>query len=870
MRYDLEVVVTNRLTAAGKEKIANLFYNNEYTDNIAPFNSVVLRDIPYIKSNSPLINGYKYMLNVIPENFISRVNSLRDFNVDRLIIKRGAIIPFLTYGSCFFHRSNARLSNNSVKSKLELNAATDLYEIEIPDDVLISSISLKTSRLSSGGNADDCKVFNFVDVSVINVMVVAPSELPLVYTKNTLFMVTTDGIHLDSLHGTINNSIVKQIEAPGGCYHHETWEEVVLFGDEGALSGDIGNKRIYARYNNKTFNLVHKLAFATSNHDYKYLVEVNPYNNKRTVYTNTGEIINSQNIEQFTIAQGNSKLVFLEEYPSTLISTQESTIGDVIYKQINNVVKMTSPNHIESGFYDISTLTYSVIPTIAYDRTIWDREKDVRHLKIDFSPKSLNFADGTICLISTDGDKNCVADSLELIFEENNLMAPFGSKKVTARLKSLTGLPIPNRKVSITIGGSVFEYVKWATTESDTFEANTNLSGEISGLLISTSFKLGNYIQKQHVGNVASIDASGNIIRNPGNNILYIPYNIGTTNINDVYLFFVLGDDPLLGQIREKNGNFGLAAESFVMPEPSDHYGTALDVTSYVISGRKVAYVQLSSAVTGTSLYEVKSSHIKPTSIEVFGSRNFLFKKLYLYNTSLDRLGKQVGVTYTDILTDTVGANFWNIANPTVVDMPVSQWDQDWLLTPNKFEYFSADVSECTMLTFDDDIPGINDENVLGYFLKIKSPETHVDLVATYVDPVYETVLSQASSALTIGSFAINEDAFALSTEPNGKLNSYIGPYSYLTLSDYVNTPEGTNYTTYVCKYSGRIIGNPVLGNRCNHPIGVNRSYYTPNNGDNFYCRHSVEWDLTQAEQDRCPGLDAQLINPFVLYYSGN
>jgi hypothetical protein len=864
MRFDLEIEVVDKLTQDGKDKIASLFFSNIQTTNGAVFNNILIPYIPEINLERYRLFGLLKNLNAIdPSNFRSRVYESNTLLFSRLLIKHGSLIPFFSRGTIYFNRYPILFSNDSFRQLLTYDTTLNEYKTEIPVTVDTTTLKIWTSRLSKTGTVDVDKEYNYINSDTVTVEILDSETPPTAYKANTIFITTRGGI-ADAVYRVTNNgqlikifNTLELIDAP--------IEELYRLIHNGMALVDRLKKRIIVRNFDKFYDYRRKILFQNSKSDYIYTIETDVLTDKRYIYLNNRIETFSQNIYEENVEAGKSRILFFNQYPITNIITSIATSG-ISIKTSENFIRLTNNN--ANTVLISGSASGDITPLITYSRNMVAENKDIKHTRVDISPKSINFGDGTLCFTNAELNKSMIASSIDITFPDGFSIQPFGSIRVKVKVLNADGAVIPNATITLELTETLGGLVQWGGIEStsNTITGVTNLSGELILTLVNTDVRLGTYIQKEWVGDVTK---SGNSFTVNNKNIIYIPYDIKTTNVNDICLFMITGDDPILGQIKDSGGAYGITADKFTSPTPYDYFQTKGDITSYSLSGRKIAYVELvADKISGTSTdYTITSKHVKPISVEVINStKSFFMRKLFLYNQNISLYGKN-SAAFPNILTDTTNANFQYIPSSdfTITSVQSSGFNINWELINNTFSYCSVNVQTYTKLTYKNDIPGILDSNVLGYFAKIKSSASNISFNASYYDAYLDISLLNTVDYVTLSGMMIDETSFKLSTE-TGVTNSYLGAYSYLTLSEYLNNTYGTNYATYVCKYSGRIV-NQFTNNRCTYPdTNIQNTYYVPADASNLYCKHSIEYDNSIASNLRCPKLDAQLINPFVLY----
>jgi hypothetical protein len=874
MKFDLEISVSDVLTQAGKDKLANIFFPVATSSLTGRFNSTMATtSVPIDTSRFRLIDYSKWNNNIDPSYFNSRIMNTGELTLAKSIIKRGSIIPFFNTGTVIFHKYPVAFSNDTVRLLLDYDGEFNRYSIKIPTDTNTSSIRIITSKLSSGGIADVYQDFQYISES--NVPVMYTTDISSAKYKLGSIIVSTDitggytGLYTTS-YSMVPNKIVD-----GSGIKIGVWNTVKSSMNDGNAYINKDDNIIIIKDNGIFSNLIHTYLFTKSRIDNLFTISTLS-NGDKYIYLNTKKINFSQQINK-TIAAGKSTTEFFNQYPVENIENNFITNYPVTgwnVKILKNLIKFT--NTTSNPVVVSTSLSGQLYPIITYSRGTIDTAKNIRHMKIDVSPRSVNFGDGALCFVNNEVNKSNIAETI-IIDNGDNEIRPFVGKPITVKILNSEGVPLPNKNVKLTLDDDINGSVQWGipADETNSISGITNLSGEFTTTIINSNIKDTCFVQKQWVGTVSSVAASGFNIQTGTFNKMYLPQDLTGVTSDNVFTFIITADDPVLGQIRDKGGLFGITKEFFTSSSCFDYYMTE-DINTYELSGRRIAYAEITAdqQIGATSKYTIKSSYIKPTSITVVNTqKEFYGKKLFLYNPSIGNSTNNA-LLFPNILT-TVHTSFTKVAASdfTIRSIVTSAFNDKWLLTDNTFDYFRFTVPKYTEITFNSQLPGENDNNVIGYLIRVKRSGMNAKITAEHSDTFLDTILSTSSTGMEIVASPENDSTFTLSTESN-TINSYIGPYSHLTLSDYMSSQYGTNYATYVCKYSQ---GNIVDGvtNRCNHPNNITRMHYLGGpEGANLYCRHNVALDATLDEwfgvgsrsAYKCPGLDQQLINPFLLY----
>jgi hypothetical protein len=868
MKYDLEVVISGILTDVGKERLAEIFYGN--LENGLPgalFNKTSLGHREFINIDQyKLDNWYRYMKDIEPEYFRSYMRYEGTIIDRRYVIKRGAFIPFFSAGKLIFHKYELPYSNDTARLITSYDNLFDRYVMQIPDSAKYETIRIITSKLTQHGTIDIDMDFSFIDESEITLAFIEGTP-PNVYAKNSILVSLSNGVPV-SIYNTPYNNITYQIAN----------DLEIVTGDFDTIKGTMPNNKFYVnvdsqlvliKKDDKFYNYRHKLLFAKSNYEFAYTISKDPETQVDTVYLSASEILLEQQIS-VTIEPLKYKVIF---YPKYMVVNQNfSPVPD-------NITVRNFDNGIR--FYNTSSeaitvdgiLSGTITPIVEFDRYIIPDEKNIKHIKIDISPRNINYGDGILCFANAEvSRKNIVAYiTLEL---SSTIFAPYDSIEVTAILENEDHVALPGKAVTLSLLNSQNGMIAWGepADETNSISGVTNFAGKFSSTLLNNEVEYGYFIQKEWVGEIESFTESGFSYAPLSLNTMYIPWDIGITNVDKIFPYLVTADDPLIGQIRDKGGLYGITSELFATPKLYDYYADVNSIKTYELIGRKIAYVKLSAAdnITDTTEYTVKSRFIKPISIEIIDAeKEFFGRNLYKYSPFIGQLGAS---NLPTILSDLEHADFTYMPGSEFeIESEISQaFLQNWLLTEGKFSYFRFIVNKYTKLTFAEPLPGYDDDNIAGYFLRYARDEAIIPLRATHYDDFIDITLVAERNDLQLSTFASSEDSITLSTEIN-KINSYIGPLSYLSITDYLTNQYGTSFCTYICKYSNKASSLAPL-NRCNHPTVSNRGYYNgAPSGMNLYCAHNFQFDSSlpsgpPSPNHKCPAMEVQLVNPFVLY----
>lgn len=896
MRFDIEINITDTLSESGKEKLSNMLFApsttlvpakfNDYT-NFLGYSNVIDFSRFKLESDTSILDK------VNPIKYISRVDSYGDFSLSKLLIKHGKLIPFLNKGTAYFYNYPVFFSYGAVKKNIQyLDHATENqpvccgYTIQVPKDIDYNTIKIFTTNIYDNGIPYIENLYKFIDVNIVSVVNIE-GELPTSYSKNTIIIHTLNG-EVSGIYSTLINNTIRLEFRKDTIVLGNVKDSKTLLNNNGMALIDLESNTIITRHKDILFNFRHKSVFKTSSLKSLYLIDINPIDNNTYIYLNSARMFYEQEFSQYNIKKDIDRHIYFKSYPLSDISVYlypgqlltNNTIGVYNANEINidtnnyedfarlllNPDGLSIKNNLDDDIYIVGKIHGTILPTISYARKNTYKDNS-RHLLYDISASEINFTNGTICLSSNELLSNTIGETITFSYPDGKDIPFLSSIRVIVKLTNSLGMPVPNKMLKIKLNNTLNNSIDiLSTSEINTtgeIIERTNILGEVNLNLVNTRENNCFFIQKEWAGDVRI--ESGNIVRYSSNKII-LPYDLGATDVNNIFLFMITADDPLITQLDGRTIN-NININDFNVRSPYDYYGEHDKLESYYIEGRRIAYVSLQAdkVLTGNT-YSVKSKFIKPISVlskQNIDDTEIVCKELFIYDSELDKEGKYSGNHYTLLNTHNDLASNFTIQNINMMSFLSNNitnlFDNNWLPYDNQFAYVKIIPNSITEIEFNN-IPGINDDNVIGYMVRIIPDLGSTTITCEYTDGTFESSISNTSDQISIGTFIRNESELVLSTDIDQK-NSYIGPYSYLTISEYINSELESNCTKYICKYSSSQDDN---GNRCQNLLYKN--FYIPNDIGNICCKHSVEYDLTINPIDRCPGLDQQLINPFLLY----
>lgn len=889
MRYDIEINITDILDNSGKEMLSNMLFADTSTLAPAIFNRINVLNIQPVDLTRFKFKFDQSMLSSLsPLKYISRVMNDGDFSLSRLLIKHGKFIPFLNPGTAIFYNypvsfsySNIRKNINFVDYATETQPVCCGYNIQIPEDVDYSTIKIFSVGIPSGEMPQIENEYTYIDSDIVTIDIIY-DKMPEVYHKNKIIInIVNEAV--DGVYSTLVNRTVRKLFSKDVIVTGSIKDSHLLLSNNGMALVDIENNVIINRKNDKLYNLKHQSIFTSSPEKNLYLVDRNPIDGNLYVFLNTARMfLEQQFIEKDITFENPNRYVFFDKYPISNVGVflyenqivSDSTIGIYNsfgnYKDNNNYEDYIKIVFNDMGMSIVNTgilkdsngtpvpisiagiVRGTIMPIITFSRknTYTNNSKQLLY---DISVMETNFTNGTICLASNELSSNTVGTNLEFIFPNGQKINWLSSIDVKVKLTNKYNYPVPNKIIDIKLDKTLNDTVLISSANSSDGEnvsVRTNINGEGSITLSNMNIDNYAYIQKEWVA---------------GNKIM-LPFKLNVTDPNNIFLFMITGDDPLQAQLSTVNIN-GIGSDFFEIPKPYDYYNSSNDLSSYYIEGRKIAYVSLqANERVSETKYSVISKFIKPLSINVNTvPTNFFIRNCYIYDLLITKYGdtyKTFSNIRTSFNSDIANFTFSDVDFTTQTSVS-TRFDNNWLINNSYFTFSPIIANESTEIVYNV-IPGVQDDNVIGYFIRYIPDENTTTLTARYSDGNFNTTVSKTSNEIEVGTSVASENPLTLSTEPDKK-NSYLGPYSYLTLTEYLNSNCESTCTQYICKYSGAVY-NGTIGNRCMHPTSTVREFYLANDESNLFCKHTTDYDLTLLPSQQCPGLDEQLINPFLLY----
>lgn len=546
--------------------------------------------------------------------------------------------------------------------------------------------------------------------------------------------------------------------------------------------GLITKERTYSftEYNTSLEN-----TFLSSTEDYQFTIR----NNKVILNTDYIEIDN----KIIGVGNGATRMFPLPEFPCKEIEVYGYNSSE--YEIVNGLLIFKTgsvPNLNE----DIS-IRYTADPIVCYKKST-DTRDDIVFIKNTISPNNLGFSNGVICMYNSYQNQE---QPSSIILESESINVDSNIYRLTAKVTNPIGMPLKNKNIRINIleDGALF-----SNNNSDTIVCKTSMTGEASTIVYGDFSKLGFYVQKEWV--------SGNTIT--------LPKDIDIDNLNNVFLYLVMNDDPILGK-----------AYAYSSDKSIEEYYKKDDITSYYVTGRKIAYLELINKDG-----KLTQKYKKPNNIEKLTNQNILFRNL------------KIGSVNTTSLI--VGINSIKPTSLAYVTIPPSGMYKPNILPQNKLQIYQKTFPTVTKFTFDTNIPKTDAIN--GYLLIFNNT---VDIKASYTDD--NVTITSNTEQVSIKNIK-SELPFMISGISMQDRSTALNDLSYMTVSDYIMNDYNLLPNTYGCIYSD------IIDKKCINSNKAFRSNYKVDN-KNLMCIHTPDYDNTISEIQRCTGKDCQVLNPFIL-----
>lgn len=314
----------------------------------------------------------------------------------------------------------------------------------------------------------------------------------------------------------------------------------------------------------------------------KFIFKASIADNKFTLFGNKA-YLNSKKIEykdRFigTVGATDNTIMVLPECPAVdVILKNGSNIIDESDYTISGCLVVFKNGIVSEG--DNIYASYIVKPIISYmDKKRNEIDNSV-YSNINLHPRMVNNKNGVLCLSPAFGN----IDIPLKLTTKSDKESVYGAEpfRITSRLSGVSETPVVGKEVTLSIlsANAIFN-----ETNTQTITKRTISDGTISANIVSKFDRIGYFIQKEWVSNSTTIT---------------IPYTIPDVKTDDIFVYFVTADDPILGKISPEDGE-----EEFV-----EKYWEQ-DLKTYTMNGRKIAYVSLQNQ-NGV----LRSRFVKPSLI---------------------------------------------------------------------------------------------------------------------------------------------------------------------------------------------------------------------------------------------------------------
>jgi hypothetical protein len=550
--------------------------------------------------------------------------------------------------------------------------------------------------------------------------------------------------------------------------------------------------------------------FKSSKEEYKYTIIDN------TVHLST-DTIHYEKCLLGNIVDG-SNIFALPEFPVSNLNLENMSSDD--YTIYNGTII------INSTAFPIGTnvvASFEVMPIITFTQINRSLNRpDIIPSVETIDSKSINFKNGIICAYQS-YDTNNIPTNLELTVVENKDIISYSEVLgIETRITNISGLPIPNKKITTKI---ISNNAIWQESNSPNYTSTSTIDGTIKASLVSDSSNIGLYIQKEWMSNVLVDGVLRGRITLP-----YIHPSIGAsldlkdkqTILNGMYLYTVQSDDPILGKYNAIYSENGV-----------DEYYTSGNIKDYIVTGRKIAYIKLSSANN-----KIYSSYIKPIDISIDNDINISFRDLFIKTINGS---SQFSLTMMTIPKTISSINKYDLAGKY----------KDGILPFDTLTVKEDKFNSVTVITYENPLP-ISNPDLSGAWLV---SDKIIEIVSEYDDGVIK--LSSNIKDIIVKSVE-SETPFMLTGYTLNGYDTKTQGFGYLTATEYMKNPFGIRSCSYYCIYSD------AINKRCINPNIGYRKYFKLDS-ESIGCIHTPEYDLGVTKPNRCPGVDAHIVNPFIL-----
>lgn len=572
-------------------------------------------------------------------------------------------------------------------------------------------------------------------------------------------------------------------------------------------------------------------------------------------------IIEYRSIDQGVLAPEESKIFSLREFPLENLTVKAIKLDETEVTGFSDFKNFTSVLRVENKTVDSfhAVCSWRVKPIISYKQTSRSSNLDVVYKNINVIPNSLSFRDGAMCLFNLYGspggtiltdDGTNILYPFHLTVEANKTsLGIYDTARLTAKVTSANNIPVKGAKITFQLDSDTTKFVE---SNDVTCTAKTGIDGLAQASLIVKQNKFGWYAQKEWI--------NGDTIT--------LPFDIGQEDPNEIYLYFVTSDDPVLGKAFADYGDGGDPKGQFSFMDVLNRaetpieevYNRPKDFGSYEINGRKIAYVKLQRSQGSSTLF---SSFVKPESVQTGQQATLRYKNLFIRNT-LEPIISAKNFPTTAVKTLTAP-----VATPiTTTGHRSGSLPQIPGLSQESLTVYEMTSDNCTVIKFAEALP-LND-SVAGVWL-ITGSGGYLRATAYFSDEANGIHLECKEPVnIPVLNFIKSEYEFILSDVALSGQNTAFGAFSYFTVSEHLKNPFGLNACSYACIFSD------AIGKRCTNKKIPGQKYYLTD-GQGISCIHTPDYDATLQEWNsslapeptpayKCPGLEARFVNPFILF----
>jgi hypothetical protein len=520
---------------------------------------------------------------------------------------------------------------------------------------------------------------------------------------------------------------------------------------------------------------------------------------------------------------GTTKNAFtMPEFPITNFRLEEFT-GTTNYRLISGTLIISKTIGLEPG-RDSLTSTFEIAPLITYKQSSRSAIEDIVFKDINISPSVLNFKSGALCA-STRINSAAVPATLT-IEADATVITSLSSASIKAKLTNPSNAVIAGAEIDFVLSGENAGAYWLNSTDGNnpnTVTIATGTNGEATATALLGSQKLGYFIQKEWITPFG------------GDTIVTLPVNlkpIPTTG--NVYLYYVLDDDPILGKLVGAVNADKTISEYYISNSLAD----------YSLTGRRIAFVKSATGVPGKPAASgwFYSTYQKPISVTGRTYGNMLIRDLYVTapaTSSPTIISNFPTATYVKDILPPTGYYLQETYSPrAVTGIAVSYVPTlhptggyaSGMYPSDKIKLYNVPISPSG------DIQSVIDfryagyppsgSNVIGMWLV-------TDRAATIKVKAFcnsnEASLESNEITITIKSTLGAESEFIPVGYPmpaTSLINPQLGPMGYFTINEYMKNRVGISCTSTYCIWTN------AIDDKCEMGYG---KYYPASGRDDLY-----------------------------------